>query len=515
MAVSKLNPSAGGIPFRNTAGRPTGATGKLYSNGETARLELYTSGGAWENIVQEVPGVSAISGNYSESANSGTIIITGTNFVSGAVASAVGTNAVEIQASSTTFNSLVQLSAVFTGLSNANEPYDIKVTNPSNLFGLLPDALYVNASPAWTTAAGSLGTFYELVSISVSATATDDSTITYSLASGSSLPSGITLNSSTGAISGTLPDISTDTTYTFTINASDGLNTNVSRTFSITSLPVLYELLVVAGGGSGAVNDGTPYEPAGGGGAGGLIYISDLTKPGSGTSCTVTVGLGGAAPNGSNGDGGDARNGKVGANSTFVIPGVGTLTALGGAQGSVNSGFSGGSGGGSGRGTAGGGAATQTVNNLGYLNSGFGNAGGSSTRVSNNASGGGGGGAGGAGVSGVEGTGGTGGAGKLVFGNYYAAGGGGGATSAAGSGGTGGGGSGSSSSSNGSNSTTPGSGGGGGGPSGTSKGGAGANGVVILRHADSIATLTNNNATVSTAGGYKYYTFTSNGSVTF
>jgi hypothetical protein len=400
--------------------------------------------------------------------------------------------------------------------SNTTYTFTINATDGANPAISRTFSFISNAAPVWVTSAGSRGSFGNTASISVTISATDVSdSITYSLASGSSLPSGITLNSSTGAISGTLPDISTNTTYTFTINASDGLNTSVSRTFSITSLPVLYELLVVAGGGSGAVNDGTVYEPAGGGGAGGLIYISDLTKPGSGTSCTVTVGLGGAAPNGSNGDGGDARNGKVGADSTFVIPGVGTLTALGGAQGSCNSGFSGGSGGGSGRGTAGGGAATQTVNNLGYLNSGFGNAGGSSTRVNNNASGGGGGGAGGAGVSGVEGTGGTGGAGKLVFGNYYAAGGGGGATSAAGSGGTGGGGRGSSSSSNGSNSTTPGSGGGGGGPLGSSKGGAGSNGIVILRHADSISTLTNNNATVSTTGGYKYYTFTSNGSVTF
>jgi hypothetical protein len=235
MAVSKLNPSAGGIPFGNTAGRPTPATGKLYSNGETARLELYTSAGAWENIVQEVPGVSSISGTYSESANSGTITINGTNFVSGAIASATGTNGVEIQASSTTFNSLVQLSAVFTGLSNANEPYDIKVTNPSNLFGMLADVLYVNASPVWSTSAGSLGTFAEQVSMSVSATATDDSTITYSLASGSSLPSGVTLNSSTGLISGTPPDVASNTTYTFTINASDGVNTVVPRTFSFIS----------------------------------------------------------------------------------------------------------------------------------------------------------------------------------------------------------------------------------------------------------------------------------------
>ena len=232
MAIKKSSNS--GIPFGNTAGRPTAATGQPYFNGEIGRLELYASTG-WENIVQEVPGVSGISGNYSESANSGTITINGTNFVSGAIASATGTNGVEVQASSTTYNSLVQLTAVFTGLSNANEPYDIKVTNPSNLFGILPDALYVNASPVWVTSAGSLGSFAELASMSVSATATDsDSTISYTLASGSTLPSGVTLNSSTGAISGTLPDVASNTTYTFTINASDGVNT-IPRTFSFIS----------------------------------------------------------------------------------------------------------------------------------------------------------------------------------------------------------------------------------------------------------------------------------------
>ena len=235
MGISKLNPSAGGIPFGNTAGRPTAATGKLYSNGETARLELYTSAGAWENIVQEVPGVSGISGNYSESANSGTITINGTNFVSGAIVSATGTNNVEVQASSTTFNSLVQLTAVFTGLSNANEPYDIKVTNPSNLFGMLADSLYVNASPVWVTSAGSLGTFAEQVNATIYAlSVSDESAITYSLASGSSLPSGVTLNSS-GVISGTLPNIASNTTYTFTVNATDGVNTAISRTFSFIS----------------------------------------------------------------------------------------------------------------------------------------------------------------------------------------------------------------------------------------------------------------------------------------
>ena len=235
MAIKKSGSSGSGIPFGNNAGRPANpGIGQLYANGETARLELFTQASGWQNIVQETPGVSSITGTYSEQTNSGTVVIAGTNFVSGAYATAIGTNGVQIDAASTTYNSLVQLTAVFTNLSNQYEPYDIKVTNPSNLFGLIPDALYINASPVWQTASGTLGTFEEQISVSVSALATDsDSTITYTITSGS-LPSGVTLNSSTGLISGTLPNIVSNTTYNFTITASDGLN-NIPRSFSITS----------------------------------------------------------------------------------------------------------------------------------------------------------------------------------------------------------------------------------------------------------------------------------------
>jgi hypothetical protein len=234
MTIRFSDITGGGIPFGDNDGRPANpAIGKLYSNGEAQRLELYTASG-WNNIVQEVPGVSGITGNYSQQTDSGTITIAGTNFVTGAIASATGSNGVEVQASTTTFTSIVQLIALFEGLSNQYEPYDIKVTNPSNLFGILPDSLFINASPVWQTASGSLGTFEEQISVSVSATATDsDSTITYSITSGS-LPSGVTLNSSTGAISGTLPSIVSDTTYSFTVTASDGVN-SIPRSFSISS----------------------------------------------------------------------------------------------------------------------------------------------------------------------------------------------------------------------------------------------------------------------------------------
>lgn len=322
MAIRKS--SSSGIPFGNNAGRPANPnSGQPYFNGETARLELFTANNSWENIVQEVPGVSSISGNYSESNNSGVITIYGTNFVAGATAYAIGTNAVQVAATSTTFNSLVQLTATFTGLSSAYEPYDIKVQNPSNLFGLLPDSLYVNNTPAWQTAAGSLGTFQTGNSISLTVSATDpDSTVTYSLASGSSLPSGLTLNSTTGVISGTHV-VNTSTNYTFTINASDGVNPAIPRTFSIlintpvisggtvTSDSTYYyraftssgnlivsngtinaDILMVGGGGAGGPGYGDQDTGKGGGGAGGILYKSghSLTS----NTYSITVGNGGA-----------------------------------------------------------------------------------------------------------------------------------------------------------------------------------------------------------------------------
>jgi hypothetical protein len=515
MAIKKS--SGSGIPFGNNAGRPANpGVGQLYSNGQAARLELYTQAGAWENIVQEVPGVSGISGTYSESANSGTIIVTGTNFVSGAIASATGTNSVEIQAQSTTYNSLVQLTAVFTGLSNANEPYDIKVTNPSNLFGILPDALYVNASPVWVTSAGSLGSFNEQVSITLSAlsaTDSDSNTITYALANGSTLPSGVTLNSSTGVISGTLPDISADTTYTFTINASDGTNI-IPRTFSITSSYLINsEVLVVAGGGAGGVNAGA------GGGAGGLYYNGSLSLNRS-IVYTLSVGNGGS--------------GASGANSTVSGSGFTTITALGGGKGtdSGGNGVSGGSGGG-GAAAGTGGSATQPSSASG----GFGFAGGNGNGQDGyDRAGAGGGGAGGVGQNAVSSSqGGAGGAGLSysITGTSIGYAGGGGGSPHLGSpgagtqgGGTGGIGSVTAGGVVGNGSTvgnpgTPNTGGGGGaGGGGGLAGGAGGSGVIVIAYPDTFPAITTISGGLTydqpSRSGYRVYRFTAgSGTITF
>jgi hypothetical protein len=230
--------SFSGIPFGNDANRPANPqVGQPYFNGESSRLELYTQATGWQNIVQETPAVVSVVGQLNETTPS-TLTINGTNFAAGATAFVVGTNGVETVATTTTLISVVEISAVFPALSPTYEPYDVKVVNPSNLYGVLYEALGVNNSPIWSTTSGTLGTFTELQSFSVTVAATDttDSTnspLSYSVVSGA-LPGGLTLNSSTGVISGTPSNVIPNTTYSFTIAATDGRNTAVTREFSIT-----------------------------------------------------------------------------------------------------------------------------------------------------------------------------------------------------------------------------------------------------------------------------------------
>jgi len=518
MAIKKS--SGSGIPFGNNAGRPANpGTGQLYSNGEEKRLELYTSSG-WQNIISETPGIVSISPTFG-SIGSVTLQITGTNFTTGAIASVIGSNNVEIQATSTTINSIVSATASFTGLSYLNDPFDVKITNTSNLYGLLPDSLNLNQSPAWQTASGSLGTFAEQVSITLSALSATDpesSTITYTLTSGSVLPSGITLNSSTGVISGTLPDISTDTTYTFIVNASDGVN-SVPRSFSITStytIPVDY--LVVGGGGAGGSRFG------GGGGAGGFRYGTLALRSGS---LTTTVGTGGVPT--------INVRGSSGGNSVFS-----TITAAGGGGGASenDAASSGGSGGGGSYGTnaAGSGNTPSTSPSQGYS----GGVGQGAVRLN-----GGGGGAGGVGAgSGSRGNGGDGAVSSITGSSITYAGGGGGADNRTdgggqgsgsqpwGTGGSGGGGNGGGTESTGTGDSRSGvgengvnglGGGGGGGayaaPNGR-LGGNGGSGVVIIAYPNTYPAITTIPGTLTydqpSRAGYRVYRFTAGtGTITF
>jgi len=428
MAIYKS--SSSGIPFGLNAGRPANpGYGQLYSNGETSRLEIYTQASGWQNIVQETPGVASATGHYYQSDNYGTFIISGTNFVTGAIAYAVGTNGVEYQAQTTTYNSLVQLTTTFANLSGAYEPYDIKVVNPSNLFGLLPDAFYINESPIWATTAGALGSYItgQSVSIQLSATDAESNTLTYTVSSGS-LPGGLSLSSS-GLISGTTSG-TTSQTFNFTVSASDGYNAAVTRSFSIaytatpvvtggtlssdstyyyrtftgngnlivSTLPLTVDILSIAGGGGSSTHDNQDGG-GGAGGAGGVLYSSSQNL--SASTYSVNIGAGGG-------------NRSNGVNTTFTGTGI-SLSAIGGGCGGSYNTVNAGSGG------SGGGQAGAMTTSLASGTPGQGNSGGYGGQGSPAYGGGGGGGAGGAGGSTSNDSPGAGGSGTNTYSSWLTA----------------------------------------------------------------------------------------------
>ena len=136
------------------------------------------------------------------------------------------------------------MTATTPALTVAGEPYGVKVTNPDGGMTLLEAALDAGSAPTWSTPAGSIGSGIQkdttISGIAVTATDADGQTVTYSevtsvLTSNTDTPAStmnLTLNSTTGAITGTAPSVSADTTYNFTIRASDGTNTT-DRAFSI------------------------------------------------------------------------------------------------------------------------------------------------------------------------------------------------------------------------------------------------------------------------------------------
>jgi hypothetical protein len=312
-----------------------------------------------------------------------TTIIIGT---SGQTVDFVGNDATIYASPSVTRNSNTSLTArINSSVTNANEPYIVKVTNPSSLYAESSEQININAGPVFTTPSGSLGTLTSSNSgaanlTAVVATDPEGTTITYTIFSGS-IPTGITFNSN-GTWSGTAAAETSDTTYNFVVQASDGINAT-TRSFSIAVLaPVAtggsittsgaytyhtfassgtfvvnktytMDYLIVAGGGSGGTGR------AGGGGAGGYIATDAASiAPGS---YTVTIGGGGS------GSGQDTPGNTGNPSSVFSV------TANGGGYGggwNSRSGGSGGSGGGPstsgspGSGTSGQGNNAGTTNDI-------------------------------------------------------------------------------------------------------------------------------------------------------
>jgi len=121
-------------------------------------------------------------------------------------------------------------SLTFTSPAKTAGTYNLYVYNDDGSSGIKPAGIPFSDVPIWSTASGSLGTAFIGAITSITVSANSDTTITYSVTSGS-LPTGLSLNSSTGVISGT--PTGSAATYNFTITATDVELQTTSRNFSI------------------------------------------------------------------------------------------------------------------------------------------------------------------------------------------------------------------------------------------------------------------------------------------
>lgn len=204
------------------------ANDKLSNSSITINGSAVSLGGS-VTIGETKPTISSISPTVIENTQT-SITITGTNFVNGINVEAIATNGAIIQADTVTFNSATSVSAAFTITTDAT--YFLRLENPDgNAVRSSTALLTVSDAPAWTTAAGSLGSNAAGSSVSYTVAATNATS--FAVQSGS-LPGGVSLNTSTGVISGTESGATAETTYNFTIRATDAEGQTADRAFSIT-----------------------------------------------------------------------------------------------------------------------------------------------------------------------------------------------------------------------------------------------------------------------------------------
>ncbi len=214
---------------------PTINTGfflKLPAADGTADQVLKTDGSGTLSFGSSVtfPTIGSISPTVIENTQTA-VTITGTNFQSIPTVDAINASTGAITpADSVSFTSATTIVATFT--LSVDGTYYLRAENNDGLAVRSTNALLtVSDAPAWTTAAGSLGTVAATGTVNFTVAATNATS--FAKTSGS-FPGGVSINASTGVISGTESGSTAATTYTFTIRATDAQGQTADRQFTIT-----------------------------------------------------------------------------------------------------------------------------------------------------------------------------------------------------------------------------------------------------------------------------------------
>lgn len=163
------------------------------------------------------------------STSGGYIKVIGSGFATGCILYAGGTAAL-----STTYISSTELRAQL-GPAASNRLH-VYVVNPDSSGAIYLTGILYSGMPVWVTEASldqqSVDSYFS-VNVSATAESTINSTVTYAVTAGSSLPPGVSLSSS-GVLSGTISGLTVDTVYSFSITATDADLQDTPRTFSVT-----------------------------------------------------------------------------------------------------------------------------------------------------------------------------------------------------------------------------------------------------------------------------------------
>jgi len=332
------------LPSGTTDQRPaTGINGMIRYNSTTGYMEAYTVSG-WGSIATP-PTIQTISPT-SVAVNAVTtqvVTVTGAFFDAQTTIQLQGGNGTKYNVTDFTFTNYGSIGFKMGNLASgqvANRPFTVVVTNGAGLNATSAATLNVGGVTWTSPAAGATLTFSTLSTVTnTELAATDDlggSGVTYSVPANNL--SGLTLNPTTGAITGTIGAAGT-TSVTF--RATDTVSgATLDRTFSIVGVNIpagqqtftttgttawiapsgVTSVFVVCVGGGGG---GGGWYGSGGAG-GGLAWRNNVTVV-PGTSYTVTVGTAGSGrPTGTNSPGSVA--GSNGGTSSFLT------TVAGGGQ---------------------------------------------------------------------------------------------------------------------------------------------------------------------------------------
>ena len=208
------------------------ANSKLANSAITINGSSVSLGGSVTIATETRPTFSSITPSTIENTQT-TCVIAGGSFSSVPLVTAINSSTgAQVVADEVAFNSASQITVKFT--LPVDGTYKLYIENPDGNAVQTNAVLTVSDVPAWTTSAGSLGSFSGGSSFgTITLTATNS--VSMAKVSGT-FPGGMTLNSGSGSstLTGTESGATQDTTYSFTIRATDAEGQTADRAFTIT-----------------------------------------------------------------------------------------------------------------------------------------------------------------------------------------------------------------------------------------------------------------------------------------